>query len=53
MLPHERVYTLSFVIMAAALAAAPTGSSPSLAVRGGRPEHLTAVATGTPQPSVE
>ncbi len=49
-LPNERGYTLSFVIMAAALAA---GVIASLAVPGGRPEHLTAVATGTPQPSVE
>ena len=49
-LPNERGYTLSFVIMAAALAA---GVIASLAVPGGRPEHLTAVASGAPQPSVD
>ncbi len=49
-LPNERGYTLSFVIMAAALAA---GVVASLAVPGGRPHHLPAVAGATPQPSAE
>ncbi len=48
-LPNEQGYTLSFVIMAAALAA---GVIASLAVPGGRPHHLS-VTSAAPQPSVD
>jgi hypothetical protein len=45
-LPNEQGYTLSFVVMALALAA---GIIASLAVPGGRPHHLSAVTTASPQ----
>jgi EmrB/QacA subfamily drug resistance transporter len=49
-LPKEEGYTLSFVIMAAALAA---GVVASLAVPGGKPQRIHTVAIGEPQPSTE
>ena len=49
-LPNERGYTLSFVIMAIALAAAVIAS---LAVPGGRPHALRSVTRALPEPSVD
>jgi EmrB/QacA subfamily drug resistance transporter len=49
-LPAERGYTLSFVIMAGALAA---GVVASLAVPGGKPHRIHAVTLAEPQPSTE
>jgi MFS family permease len=49
-LPKEEGYTLSFVIMAAALAA---GVVASLAVPGGKPQRIHTVTIGEPQPSTE
>jgi len=49
-LPKERGYTLSFVIMAGALAA---GVVASLLVPGGTPHRVHAVTLAEPQPSTE